>query len=588
MPDDPAPAAPHPGTDLAWGSERGETMGTRVASALDAPAVAKNSTHEPPVFPADTRTLAFSAADFARSEAPGASFLLSNTEPSVLHVRLQTEDSWLRVAPSETALGPGEQQTVRVEVLVEAAKTALHAGAAPLAAVRLVFQRLFPGASGIAPSSTGSGIVYVRLPFAACPACRRALEEDGSAPPEVCPFCFERLRACPLCGTANSWLARVCVLDPQHVIRAQPDWPTLGGGADHAGSRTPSRRDLAVPALTRSWSFPSLPPTLRETALAWSAPVAAYGLVACAAATPQGDAHVYAFETARGAPLWEPYPLPDPVYPERGGAALAQGRLFAATVEGLCVGLDAQRGTRVWETALDARVYGAVVPVEEADLLLVCGATSGQTGCLYVLNAASGQVVHAIVLPGPPDAAPAATNQLAFVHDNTGTLTAVDLAGGGVRWSAACGAGFDAAPVVRDGAVFSATRAGSLWCHDAQTGGERWRLAVTGTPLGGTPACDGTLICVPGDDGVYLISTQGRSVRRYGSKRPVRAAPVFAGSSLFFGATDGTVYGVDAHRSLHTLYETGVGSQIAAAPALADGTLFVAATNGVLYALSVG
>src|SRR5690606_22071002 len=123
--------------------------------------------------------------------------------------------------------------------------------------------------------------------------------------------------------------------------------------------------DRAVPLLSRRWSFPTVPPARREAALAWSGPVAAYGLVAAAAATTDGEAHLYAFDAVTGAPLWDAYPLPDPVYPDRGGAALAGGRLFAATYTGACVAVDAQRGTRIWETSLPGRVIGAVVPVGE-------------------------------------------------------------------------------------------------------------------------------------------------------------------------------------------------------------------------------
>jgi outer membrane protein assembly factor BamB len=61
------------------------------------------------------------------------------------------------------------------------------------------------------------------------------------------------------------------------------------------------------------------------------------------------------------------------------------------------------------------------------------------------------------------------------------------------------------------------------------------------------------------------------------------------GGTLFFGGTDGNVYGVEPAKSLETAYQTGLaGSQVIAAPAAADGALFVAATNGVLYALNIG
>jgi outer membrane protein assembly factor BamB len=411
------------------------------------------------------------------------------------------------------------------------------------------------------------------------------MAEDPTRPvPEVCPYCYERLRPCPVCGAPNSWLARRCHIDPAHVIRSAPDWGVLGGSPTHVGS-VDARADAA---LSRRWSFPSVPPSRREYALAWSAPVAAYGLVAGAAATNAGDAHLYAFDTRSGAPLWEPYPLADPVYPDRGGAALAGGRLFAATVEGVCVVVDALRGTRLWETNVGGKVYGAVVPVGPDGPLLVPVATKEDAGCLLVLDAMNGTPLRRIPLPGPPDSAPACADGLVFAHDDGGGLTTADLASGDVLWRADCGAGFDAAPIVRDGRVFSATSAGVVWCHEAATGKDVWRVEVTNAPFSGTPAVDGTLLYLPADDGLHLVSeAAGRAVRRYPTRLPVRSAPVVAGGTVFFGATDGNVYGAAPGRPLEKVYETGMaGSQIVAAPAFADGCLFIAATNGVLYALA--
>lgn len=565
-----------------------------------APASASAATPPAEDFPADVRTVAVSAREFAGAGASLASRfrLVNRHETAVLHVRLTPGAGYLSVTPSEVALGPGEEQTVIVRTDTAKARAAMLAGEPPAAPVQMAFQRLFARSNGggaSAPSPAGTGAVYIRLPLATCPSCGRTLDDDplgeGGHFPEVCPFCFERLRACPVCGAPNSWLARRCVIDANHVIRAAPDWGVFGGGPEHSGHRA----ERAGAALSRRWSFPSVAPSRREAALLWSAPVAAHGLVAASAATAEGEAHLYAFDAMTGAPLWEPYPLPDPVYPERGGAAIsAQGRLFAATVEGVCACVDVLRGTRLWETTLPtgSRIYGALVPVAAGDdspLLLVPAATEERDGCLFILDAKTGEVRRQVRLSGPPDSAPAFADGLAFVHDDSGTLTAVDVVNGAVRWSAVCDGGFDAAPVLWDGSVFSATMTGTVFCHDAQTGAETWRLAVTNSPFAGTPAHDGTLLYLPADDGVHLVSAAGKAVRRYPLRRPVRSAPVIAGGTLFFAATDGNVYGAESGRGLENLYQTGtVGSQIIAAPAFADGALFVAATNGVLYALTVG
>lgn len=548
--------------------------------------------NETPAFPADSHTLALNTREFAAGGIFTARVPLRNPHHTVLHVRLRVTaefSTWLSVVPGEVALGPGESQPIAVRADTEKARTAVRAGASPNGFVELAYQRFFPASRGVAPLPPELDTLQVRLPFATCPACKRSLEPaiasgEVDITPELCPYCFERLRPCPVCGTLNSWLARFCIQDSNHMVRPGPDWTMLGGDAAHTGS-VPER---ATPTLVRRWSFPTVPPTRREAALIWSAPVAAYGLVAASASTYDGEAHLYAFDAVTGAPLWDPYALPDPVYPDRGGCALAAGRLYAATVEGVCVCLDVQRGTRLWETSIRGRVYGSVTIAREHDTLLVAAIHEG-AGILYFLDAVSGKQLRQISLPGPSDTAPAFADGLAFIHDDSGTLSAIDVTSSTLRWSVNCAAGFDSAPVVRDGYVFSLTSGGAAWCHETETGNQVWQMAVTNAPFSGTPAHDGTLIYMPANDGLHLFSASaGKPVRRYPMKMPIRSAPVVLGGTLFFGATDGNIYGAVAGRPLERIYETvGIGAQFVSAPAFSDGTFFVTSTNGVLYALSL-
>jgi len=561
-------------------------------TAPRAEALEPHNLNDVPAFPADTQILVLSPGEFATGGIHTATFSLRNPHHALLHIRLRPADSckeWLSVTPAEMALGPGESQSAAIHTDIDKARRLVRAGASPNGYIELTYHRLYPSIREVESGKSATGTLQVRLPFISCPACKRSLESaiatgEIDTTPDFCPFCFERLRPCPICGTLNSWLVQHCIQDERHVVRKGPDWGTLGGSPRHEGSIEAK----GIPALTRRWSFPTVAPNRRESALVWSAPVAAYGIVAAAAATYDGEAHLYAFDAETGAPLWESYPLPDPVYPDRGGAALAGGKLFAATVEGICVAVDAQRGTRLWETSLNNRVYGAVVPAGEQGPLLVTAITDGAQGRLYALDVEKGNILRRTDLPGPPDTSPAYADGLVFCHDDRGNLTAVDLLTAEIRWSVMCDAGFDSAPVVYEGNVFSLSSGGVAWCHQAQTGEEVWRVAVTNSPFSGTPAHDGTLLYMPANDGLHLFSgVAGKAVRRYPLRMPIRSAPIIAGGTLYFGATDGNIYGASAGRGLEKLYETtGVGSQFVAAPAMSEGTLFFAATNGVLYALS--
>lgn len=547
--------------------------------------------------PTEVRTLILSPEDYLAGGRKALRFELINvSSQAALYVRLAVESAWISVSPQEATLGPGEKQSVEVLVQVEAGRSQLLAGGSPTAPLAIQSQHLGRPESPAGPMRNGT--LYVRLPVAICPSCEKTLDADltnGATIPDVCPFCYERLRPCPSCGTPNTWRAKRCIADPNHVVRGQMDWTTLGGGPGHFGSRDPSSLGLTISretqalSLTRRWSYPLLAPSNREQALSWSAPVAAYGMVAAAASTSEGEAHLYAFETASGAPLWDPYPLADPVYPERGGVAVSEGNLFAATVDGLLTCLDALRGTRLWERPLQGQVYGAVVPSSQEGALLVPLITASG-GALAQVSTENGNVLRTTPLAGPMLTAPAFYRGRIFTHDDSGTLTCLELDTGQVFWSVTGLGKFQAAPVVFENRVYSASENGRVRAYDILTGNEIWQVEVTNAALGGTPACDGGLLYLPADDGVHLVSAaMGRAVRRYPTRRPIRSAPLVIGGAIVFGSSDGDIYSAVPGKTLEKLYETGVtGSQIIAAPAMADSAIFLTATNGVLYSLTLG
>ncbi|MBC8101679.1 MAG: hypothetical protein H7Z41_03730, partial [Cytophagales bacterium] len=204
------------------------------AAAGDAPAEAEREALQP--FPADRNTLSLRRGELSAGGVVHLRFTLRNSVPdAVLHVRLSAAAAaWLSLLPTEAALGPGEQQPVVVRVESAAAAAALKTNGPPTIPIPLAYQYLRAGAA-----AAGTGTVFLRLPTSVCPSCSRHLDDDEHTGriPDVCPFCFERLRPCPVCGTPNSWLARTCILDETHVVRTAPDWPQLGGEPGHRGSR---------------------------------------------------------------------------------------------------------------------------------------------------------------------------------------------------------------------------------------------------------------------------------------------------------------------------------------------------------------
>ncbi|MBV9848409.1 MAG: PQQ-binding-like beta-propeller repeat protein [Armatimonadetes bacterium] len=492
---------------------------------------------------------------------------------AVLHVGVRSPVPWLEVYPSEFALAPQESQTVTAELRPERAR---NAALAP-ATVSVLGQYLAI-APGEAPPEEGVEISVIP-PIAACPHCGAELPEGA----RECRRCGERLRLCPVCGTPNTWLARVCRRSPAHVLRTETDWRMAPGGDPSHGvaPETPLGVHLA-----RRWSSPSFPVSRAEDVAEWSAPLAAFGMVIASAIEPAlGRATIQAFELTTGAALWD-FDLPDArgIYPDRGAMALSEdGLLYAATLGGAVVALDAIRGTRRWESRVAGTVYGGVTVAD--DCLLV---PAGDAVC--VLDRRTGALEQTLPLGGRLDTAPASAEGTVFATCDDGHVYAFTLAAGDKLWQTAADGPFDAAPLVRGGVVHAATMAGTVYALDAATGGVKWRTSATARPIAVTPAlsADGLLFVAADDGFLHVIAAEtGNLIRsRRVSPSPLRASPVCSGHTVFVGADDGNIYALDAEYAVQRAYETTPGARLATAGfALYGDTLACAATNGVLYVL---
>ncbi len=522
--------------------------------------------------------------DFSAEHALGAdkvarrvATVKNDSGRAVLHVGVKSPVPWLDVYPSEFALAPLEKQAVTAEL-----RPGL-AGHAALAATSVslfgqYLSALAVDAADLPPDLELS--IRVLPPLSNCPHCAADLPEGATE----CRRCGERIRLCAVCGTPNTWLATVCRLNPAHVLRTETDWRmTPGGGESHAFAGT---KTLGA-HLARRWSFPSFPPTRASDALEWSAPLAAFGMVVASGIdTGSGRAAIYAFELTTGAALWD-FDLPDRtgLYPDRGGMALSDdGLLYAATLGGAVLAMDAIRGTRRWEVKVPGPVYGGVV-VSGGFLLVPAGET------LLVLDRDDGKLLRTLPVGGQCDTAPAVWGGGVFALSDAQFVRAFNLETGAEVWATPTDGPFDAAPLAHEGIVCAATMAGTVYALETATGAVRWRTSVSSSGIAAAPALspDGSLLFVPCDDGyLHIVAAHsGNLVRsRRLSQTPLRSSPVCSGTTVFAGADDGFVYSLDAEYTVKRAYETSPGTRLGTAgPALYGEWVVCAATNGVLYAL---
>ena len=527
----------------------------------------------------DTTEFDFSAEHALGTDkvAKRVAVVQNDSRRAVLHVGVKSPVPWLEIYPSEFALAPAERQAVTVELRPE------KAGHAALAATRLSLFGQYLAVSAVDAADLPADLelsIAVLPPLSNCPHCAADLPEGATE----CRRCGERIRLCRVCGTPNTWLARVCRLSAAHLLRTENDWRmSPGGDASHALSGT---QTLGT-HLARRWSFPSFAPARASEALEWSAPLAAFGMVIASGIDTAGNkSALYAFELATGAALWD-FDLPDSsgLYPDRGGMALSEdGLLYAATLGGSVLAMDAIRGTRRWETKVSGPVYGGLTL--SGDLLVV---PAGDT--LAVLDRLSGSILRTLPLGGQSDTAPAIWGGGVFVAADTEEVQAFNLGTGAEVWQTKTNGPFDAAPLVRDGVVYTATMTGMVYALETATGEVKWQTSVSSRGISVTPAlsADGGLLFVACDDGfLHVVAAQsGKLVRsKRVSAAPLRSSPVCSGQTVFAGADDGFLYSVDSEYTVRRAYETSPGIRLGTAgPALYGDYLICAATNGVLYVL---
>jgi outer membrane protein assembly factor BamB len=185
------------------------------------------------------------------------------------------------------------------------------------------------------------------------------------------------------------------------------------------------------------------------------------------------------------------------------GPAIADGRVYAAAVEGGVRAFDLQTGAPQWHYKSDLRLSGGPGAGEG---LVVAGGLDGE---VIALDAATGVEKWRAEVTNEVIAAPAVGNGMVFVRSNDGRVTAFDAATGERRWfwthdlPALSVRGNDA-PVLGPGYVFVGNDDGSLVALAMQDGRPLWEQAIA-QPEGrteldrmadvdGTPVLEGTTL----------------------------------------------------------------------------------------------
>ncbi|MDF1790991.1 MAG: PQQ-binding-like beta-propeller repeat protein [Thalassobaculaceae bacterium] len=274
------------------------------------------------------------------------------------------------------------------------------------------------------------------------------------------------------------------------------------------------------------------------------------------AATGFGEA--IAFSIADGAEHWR-VRLPGPV---RGAPAIADGRLFAVTLENRTIALSTTDGSRIWEhqgiTEIASLLGGAAPAVRGSTVLVPY--SSGQLFALrvetgrvvWVENLSSLRALDAISRLSDIRGNPVIDNDLAFAVSHAGRMAAIDMRSGRRVWERAIGSTH--MPWVAGDYVFVTSLTGEVVALTRRDGRVRW---VHRLP--------------PFED-------------MEDEEDPIQyAGPVLVGDRLLIGSSDGFVYAISPY-SGKLLGRIEVGEPIYVAPIVAGGTVYVLDNDAQLRA----
>ncbi|MGH8083819.1 MAG: outer membrane protein assembly factor BamB [Lysobacter sp.] len=281
----------------------------------------------------------------------------------------------------------------------------------------------------------------------------------------------------------------------------------------------------------------------------------------------------------------------------RQGPVVADGRVYAAAVEGGVHAFDLQSGKPVWTYESELRLSGGPGVGEG---VVAIGSLDGD---VIALDAATGTEKWTAKVNNEVIAAPAVGMGMVFVHSNDGRVTALDAATGERRWfwnhdvPTLSVRGNDA-PVLGPGYLFIGNDDGTVSALAAQDGRPLWEQAIAQqegrteldrmADVDGTPVLDNTTLFATSFKGQTMAidapSGQPMWLSDNGGPGEVAVAPGVVAVTGF----DGAVFGLDKTSGAALWQQPGLVRRSTTSPAIHGDYAVVGDFDGYLHWLDLG
>lgn len=280
----------------------------------------------------------------------------------------------------------------------------------------------------------------------------------------------------------------------------------------------------------------------------------------------------------------------------RQGPVVADGRVYAAAVEGGVRALDLQSGRTLWTYESELRLSGGP---GVGDGLVVVGSLDGE---IVALDAETGAERWQAKVPNEVIAAPAIGTGMVLVRSNDNRVTAFDAASGERRWfwnhdvPALSVRGNDA-PLMGPGVVFVGNDDGTLSALSANDGNPMWEQPIGQqegrteldrmADVDGTPVLDGPVIFATSFKGstVAIDGPSGRPMWASENGGPGRIG--VAADRIVVTAATGSVYGLDKRNGAAMWQQPALARRNVSAPAVHGDYAVVGDYEGYLHWLKL-
>ncbi|CAN5534793.1 hypothetical protein BH10PSE7_BH10PSE7_03230 [soil metagenome] len=370
-----------------------------------------------------------------------------------------------------------------------------------------------------------------------------------------------------------------------------PAAQTNEGWMQPGGSATNSLGNLSLgPNLSRIWSS-DVGTGSGDGGRVVASPIVAGGRIFVLDA----DLRVTAISANGGGQLWRSSLVPEGKKDNGFGGGIASdgSRVYATTIFGEAIALDAASGGVVWRKTVGSPVRGAPT-IADGNLYFTSSANS-----VFALRASDGSEIWksegiASQVAVLASTSPAVSRGFVVIPSTSGEVSAFSASSGAPSWTynLASGDPIDSAsaissiagrPVIEGGQVFAISNGGQMGAFALANGQREWARDISGSQ---TPWVAGDYVFVIAGGNTAMAVSRRTGAIRWKAQLPGKlwAGPVLGGGRLLAVSSEGQLASISAQTG-QVLNTTEVGEKFYIAPVIANGTIYLLSDSATLTAL---